>query len=80
VSVSGFKGTVAGSTVLRDPDKGYAQIGAFWIAGDRIVSTYRATGGWPVGIWNYPAGGEPVRNIRRGGGYRQRSLTVSVSR
>lgn len=64
--VSGEKGTVVATTRLAPPDARHAYVGPFWIAGKRIVATFKAPGRYPVAFWRYPEGGAPTKVIRRG--------------
>jgi hypothetical protein len=56
-SISGKKGTKAGSTPLT----GAAEVVQFWIAGSKLIGP--DAGASDVGIWNYPAGGSATKKI-----------------
>lgn len=68
-SVSGSAAVVAGSTTL-DGSKSVRQ---FAIAGSRLIGPDY---GAPVSIWNYPAGGSPIKSIPAVAGY---GAAVSVA-
>jgi hypothetical protein len=57
VHVNGSKGTVIGSTSLSGSDV----VWQFWIQGSKVIgpSEYGAD----VGIWKYPAGGNPIKTL-----------------
>lgn len=56
-SISGTSGTEEGSTQL----SGATQIFQFWIDGAKLIGP--DSGQADAGIWNYPAGGAPVKTI-----------------
>jgi len=56
-SISGTSGTEEGSTQL----SGATQIFQFWIDGTKLIGP--DSGAADAGIWNYPAGGAPVKTI-----------------
>jgi hypothetical protein len=56
-SISGKKGTKAGSTALT----GAAEVVQFWIAGSKLIGP--DADGADVGIWKYPAGGSTLKTI-----------------
>lgn len=56
-SFDGTQGTKMGSTQLG----GATEVFQFWIDGSRVVGP--DTYGSDVGIWNYPAGGSPLKTI-----------------
>ncbi len=56
-SISGTSGTERGSTQL----SGATQIFQFWIDGSKLIGP--DAGAADAGIWNYPAGGAPVKTI-----------------
>jgi hypothetical protein len=82
VVFSGLKGKVVGTTDLKNPSKGHKRIRPFWIQGDLIIASYLESEGVPIGIWNYRAGGTPIKIIRHGGHGEVREfrmLTVSAT-
>lgn len=54
--ISGSKGVEVRSTILKR-----SNTVIFWIQGSKIAATYNY--GSAVGIWNYPAGGSPIKAI-----------------
>ena len=78
--VSGKKGTVVATTRLAGPEDRRAYMGPFWIAGTRIIATFKASDlSYPVAFWHYPEGGAPTKIIRRGRRTgSQGSVTISV--
>jgi hypothetical protein len=67
IAVSGstatVKKTITLSTGKRNRNPGYPV--QFWIQGDKIVSSKTSQGN--LGIWRYPEGAEPTRNIQDNG-------------
>ena len=67
IAVSGstatIQKTITLSTGKRNRNPGYPV--QFWIQGDKIVSSKTTQGN--LGIWRYPEGGEPTRNIQDNG-------------
>jgi hypothetical protein len=57
-TISGDTGTEIGKTPLTD-SSAYAQ---FWIQGKRVVGPEAGSKGG-IGVWNYPAGGDPNSSI-----------------
>jgi hypothetical protein len=64
VQISGSKATIKSRIILstgkRNRNPGYAV--QFWIEGNKISSSKTVQGN--LGIWRYPGGGEPIRNIK----------------
>lgn len=56
-TITGENGTTAGTTTLGKANKVFQ----FWIIGGHIVGPNFGSG--TVGVWKYPAGGEPVETI-----------------
>lgn len=56
-SISGKKGTKAGSTPLT----GASEVVQFWIAGSKLIGPDAGAG--DAGIWKYPAGGSALKTI-----------------
>jgi hypothetical protein len=66
VHVVGSNGQIVGTTRLLGDTEPYG--GTVWIAGATVLGPHGGEGGRRVGIWNYPAGGNPVRVTPRVGG------------
>jgi hypothetical protein len=80
VTISGSVGTVVGTTSLQSPREDNAF--SFWVAGQTIVSAYqtRRNRYRRIGIWAYPAGGEPEKHIDSvASGQSFWAVTVSVA-
>lgn len=80
VQVSASTGTIVGTTLLDSP-RTTAPLAQFWIQGN-VVAEPTGRDGREIGLWKYPEGGQPMRVIERGGGYKAsiiKGLTVSVA-
>lgn len=56
-AISGSGGTEVGSTTLA----GSGAVGQFWIQGKKVIGPQGSDD--EIGIWNYPAGGSPIKTI-----------------
>ena len=74
VEISGSTGTVVGTTVLESKGR-RRSVGQYVVDGDTIVGP----GGSDkyIEFWNYPAGGEPTKNLGRGNPGNWQSVAIS---
>jgi hypothetical protein len=80
VSLTGSDGKIVGSTHLFGPKHTRVTAGLFSLQGGVLVASYGTRRGIPVGLWKYPAGGEPIRTLRRGDKvFEKRTVTVSLA-
>lgn len=63
VAVKGTNATVVGTTVLQGDDVG--QGGIAWILGDSVIDGHGSLYARHIGVWPYPAGGEPLHRTRQ---------------
>ena len=62
----GSRGNIVGTTSLQGDTEGAG--GTVWIAGDTVLGPHGGEAARRVGIWNYPAGGNPLRVTPHVGG------------
>lgn len=80
MSVSGSEAHLIGATRLDARIVRRTQFRPFWIQGNRIVASFSNQGSFPIGIWAYPAGGDPVHLLREGtNSDGQRIMTVALA-
>lgn len=76
VSVTGSNGTVVGTTVLRLDPHFQGVAGLFLIHKGVLITPFNNGSNSRVGFWNYPAGGKPVKVLKR---YEGSAVTISVA-
>lgn len=66
LSVSGSSASVVGSATLKEANSFFgSDVSPDWIVGNQVVAADYSydSKAWNVGLWKYPAGGEPVKHF-----------------
>jgi hypothetical protein len=78
VKVSGSTGTIVNTIKLSTKSHRNARAVQFWLNGSRIITPEGSRHGRVLGLWGYPAGGEPKKTIK-GAPTSAFGVTVSVA-